>query len=553
MARTEAERRARARRTRRIEAAALGLLAALPLVPYLTFLLGTGVQRFRLLGDLALIEQATRHVGRGEALLGPYASSGFHHPGPLFFYLAAPMTVLFGTASTGLFVATCILNGAAAVTLVTTTRLFAKRAHAVAALLGVLAWFAAFGSVATNPEGSLVVALPLLAFLVLSALVARGRSSAACPAAFFGVLAAQTHIAVLSTVVTCGAISTIAFVVRGRYRRQLERLDGFRFGVAAFMVVLLFLPPLAEQLLSKSGNLGRLWSYVVQGNEPLKPLAVATQHWTSMNSWLVDRVAHRALLREDAIPFALTPVPLTSKVTEAARMIAIAQVALMTLAGLLAASRRDTTSLSLLAFGLIGSLIAVLTPSPLSANMPSDMFWMTAPTCAGFIGVLAAVSAALAARAREMPRLSEVVVPLLIVIGLTAAVTATSFQRFWLVKNPSAFGSQPDPSADLRQVLTALDERATKEVATVVIHRAGAASIADALVLELEKDGFDVRATGPDRDVYAGIRGDKDAQRPLHVYAATKTAPLPSSHCLESIAKSGDITLFGGSAPATCP
>ena len=99
--------RERARRTRRLEAVALGLLAALPVVPYLTFVLRFGVPRFELFGDWAGIEQATRSVWRGETLVGSMSRFDFSHPGPLFFYVAAPFETAFGEASTGIFVAAC--------------------------------------------------------------------------------------------------------------------------------------------------------------------------------------------------------------------------------------------------------------------------------------------------------------------------------------------------------------------------------------------------------------------------------------------------------------
>ena len=75
--------RLQARRTRRIEAVALGLLALLPVVPYLTFVLRSGVPRHGLFGDLAGIEQATLHVWSGDTLVGPTSRFDFAHPARL--------------------------------------------------------------------------------------------------------------------------------------------------------------------------------------------------------------------------------------------------------------------------------------------------------------------------------------------------------------------------------------------------------------------------------------------------------------------------------------
>src|SRR5690606_41981929 len=106
-----------AHKARCIEAIAFGLLAALPVLPHLVLLLREGVPRFGLFGDFALLEHATRHVWSGDTLLGPYSRFRWNHPGPLFFYLAAPFQAAFGTASTGLYVATCFVNAAAAAAL----------------------------------------------------------------------------------------------------------------------------------------------------------------------------------------------------------------------------------------------------------------------------------------------------------------------------------------------------------------------------------------------------------------------------------------------------
>ena len=39
--------------------------------------------------DTALAELYTRHAARGDLLLGPYSRFGWHHPGPLLYYLYA--------------------------------------------------------------------------------------------------------------------------------------------------------------------------------------------------------------------------------------------------------------------------------------------------------------------------------------------------------------------------------------------------------------------------------------------------------------------------------
>ncbi len=193
------------------------MLAMLPLVPYFTFLLRSGVPRFGLIGDLALVERATRHVWGAETLLGSPSRFGWSQPGPLFFYLAAPFQAIGqavgGTSSTGVFFAATLVSAASSAGVVASARMFARRAHAIAALFVVLGWFAAFGGVAASPWPPFLVVLPLLAFLLNAAMIARGKSGAAYPALAFGTFALQTHVCALPVVVVATSVSTAPFFV----------------------------------------------------------------------------------------------------------------------------------------------------------------------------------------------------------------------------------------------------------------------------------------------------------------------------------------------------
>ena len=117
------------KRASRIELACFALVALLPLVPYLAFLLAEGAPRYTLHADFALIEHEVRHVFLGDTLLGLGSRFHWHHPGPAFFYLCAPFTALFGSSSTGLYVGTWVLAAFSAAAPVVTVRLYASRAY----------------------------------------------------------------------------------------------------------------------------------------------------------------------------------------------------------------------------------------------------------------------------------------------------------------------------------------------------------------------------------------------------------------------------------------
>ncbi len=66
-------------------------------------------------GDQALIELRTADVGKAATpLLGPYSRFGWNHPGPLEFYVLAPLYRLAGSASIGLLFGTLVVNVVAA-------------------------------------------------------------------------------------------------------------------------------------------------------------------------------------------------------------------------------------------------------------------------------------------------------------------------------------------------------------------------------------------------------------------------------------------------------
>jgi hypothetical protein len=550
--RGEALARERAVRNRRIEAIALGVLALLPIVPYLTFLLRTGVPRYGLVGDHALLEQATRHVFRGDTLLGLVSRFTFNHPGPLFFYLTAPLEAAFGSASTGLYISTCLVNAAAAAAIVACTRIFGRRSHAVAALLVVFTWFVAFGNVAADPWGPLVIVLPLAAFLVNAAMFARGKSAAAYPAVVFGTLAAQTHVAAAPTAAAVGLVALVAFLIGARRRGGLERDERWRLAFAASVLIILFVPPLVEQIVAPSGNMKELCGFFVHRTEPRKPLADATAHWTLATSWLPERVFTRALVAEGPIPLVRRADAMRTVASPNARLVAIVHVMSIAIAAIVAGRRRDVPSISLLAIGTIADAAAVFSLQAVVGPVHHFLvFWTTAASSVAWIGVLGTFFAAVGAIGLRMPRVSGILAPALVTLILAAAVTSTSLQRFWLARNAVAPSSRPDLRADLRAIEEALRARLQRDGSIVTVHREGARDIADALVLELEKDGVDVRVANADRHAYSGVRTANGVAKPLHVWFSTTAQPLRLAPCLELVTKSGDVAVYGAPEDTT--
>ncbi|HVJ89010.1 MAG TPA: glycosyltransferase family 39 protein [Labilithrix sp.] len=516
-----------------LELVAFFLLAVLPVWPYLAFALRTGVERFSIAGDFALLEQATRHVWHGDALLGPYSRFRWHHPGPLFFYIAAPFEALFGPKSTGLFVGACVVNAAAAAALVANVRMSTTRAHAAASLLVVLAWFAAFGNVTASPWNPLVIVLPLVTFLVSCALFARGETRAFVPAAFFGALALSTHVAAITTVVVAATVAVLIFVAR---RHVLTRRDRGFLACGLAIVVLAFLPPLVEQVTAPRGNLRALATFFLHRAAPPKPLSVALKNAIVATSWMPDRLFSHALPEEGWVPLGMRWDNMPERVSRTAATIALVHVTLVVLAFVVARLRRDATSLAILGFGVLAEVVALVSlRSIVGADMQYLVFWTTAASSVAWLGTLSAlISAASAASLAVLsPRGRKAATCGLACAGLLLAATATSFQAQWLAKHSSLPGSYRSMNPLMSRLHAALRERMAREGATPVIHLEGAYDLAEAMVLELEKDGLDVRVLDADRWLFTGVSSEANIVRPLHVWFSQPALPLAKAPCLE--------------------
>lgn len=537
----------------RLELTAFALLALLPLVPYLVFLLDVGAPRYTIFADHALMEHETLHVFQGDTLLGLGSRFRWHHPGPLLFYFCAPFQKLWGSSSTGFYTGTWALAALSAAAPVIATRLVAGRAHAIGVLAVTLAWFAAFGNLAVNPWVRTVVVLPFMAYFVLMALFARGSSACALPGVLFGAVVVQTHVASASTVGVVGVLATAVFLVGARRRGPIRRSDLVWLGAMAVGALVVFAPLAIEQLRAPpgEGNISRLLAFARDRQEPLRPWSVAFKNWVLATSWLPDRLLERSLLREGALPAVMRWDPVPVGISRTAGVLALLHVVAVAGAIVVALRRRDVSSLALLALGALGSVLAA---SALRALVGEEHYslivWTTVPSSVAWIGVATTAASALAVR---LPRLSAVRVRALVAGGLVLAAIPTALNRSWLARNPEAPGTFPAAAPSLRAVLGAVEDRLARDGAVPVVHMMGAWTWATAVVLELEKDGVDVRIADADTWSYAGAKTARGAPRALHLYFEIPVDPLPVAPCVELLAARAEVKVFVSEADvATC-
>lgn len=213
-------------------------------------------------GELALIQLATHEASQFERLLGAFSWRGWHHPGPAFFYLAAPFYRLVG-GTAGLSLGTVVVNMAAALGVVGVARTMVGRRGAWAAAAIVAGWAAALGTATLrnpwNPRVS-VVAMLLLVVLAARAAARPGSWWALAGASIVGSVIVQSHIGPTVTVATVVGVAGVRVLwLRVGDVRTRRWWRGFAVAAAALMVM--WAPVVWQQLTGQPGNLRSLLTF----------------------------------------------------------------------------------------------------------------------------------------------------------------------------------------------------------------------------------------------------------------------------------------------------
>ena len=202
-------------------------LRAAVAVPFVVALIALSRTHWSPVLDLAMTELRVRDVlGRHSPLIGlPGRIGNFpdqgSHPGPLSFYLLAPVYRLFGSSSFGLEAGAAVINVAAA----WTALLVAQRRGGRRLLLGVsatlmvaMAWFGA--SILTQPWNPYLPLVSFIVALLATWAVLDGDHMMLIPLVISSSLCAQTHVPYLSL---CVALCLLAFGVVGwRWWRRVR-------------------------------------------------------------------------------------------------------------------------------------------------------------------------------------------------------------------------------------------------------------------------------------------------------------------------------------------
>ncbi len=221
-------------------------------------------------GDTAVIGLRTLAASRGHELLGPYSRFGWQHPGPAFFYWAAPFFRLAGMRVGGLAVAAATINlvWAAAGTAAVRRAAGSSAAWITCAVVVFTAWRFGFGWF-QNPWNPLLIVLPITAAGLLASAVVAGVRWALPALALTASFAAQNHVGTAPVLI---AMLLVALPAAVWQHRRVWRQWWRTVAVTAGASVLAWLPPIGEELAHSPGNLSQLIDFFREHPGPGHPI-----------------------------------------------------------------------------------------------------------------------------------------------------------------------------------------------------------------------------------------------------------------------------------------
>lgn len=239
--------------------------------------------------DIAQMELRIRDVGSHEVLLGPYSRDGWYHPGPAIFYLLAVPYRLTASSSLGLYLGGLVINAGSVVGMAVIARRRGGEPLMLITLLASGLLVMSLGAdLVRDPWNPSVTVLPFGLMIFLTWAMTCGDRWAFPAGVVVASFVAQTHVGytVLALpLLAWGAAWLVAPTVRAAWARRAAAgrwlnsdasaedttlasdlppprlVDSWRVlvksvAIGGVLFVLLWAPPVVEQLTGSSGNLG---------------------------------------------------------------------------------------------------------------------------------------------------------------------------------------------------------------------------------------------------------------------------------------------------------
>ena len=214
--------------------------------------------------DLAIFDLRTRDVFSADPpLVGPFGD-GWNHPGPISYLIPTVVGAPFGWPAWAIFVGGALVQATAIVWLA-----FGAWRHGGLTLLAVslgalgLAYSVQGPWVATDPWNP-HLAFPFFALFVFQLWsISEGSGWAWIGTAITASFLVQTHVGYAPLVVAGIAFAVVAAATRRASPPELNRA----LAIAATIAIVLWLPPLVEQVRQSPGNLSDLAGYFADSGE----------------------------------------------------------------------------------------------------------------------------------------------------------------------------------------------------------------------------------------------------------------------------------------------
>jgi hypothetical protein len=351
------------------------------------------------MGDYRNLQFRVADVGGAHTpLVGPWSRFDWNHPGPWVFWLLAGPYRLFGD--------TGILLGAAAVNLASIAAAIVVGSGAgrrwtlvVAVAAALLCGGVGLGGLA-DPWNPYLVVLPTFAMGVGAWRAIEGSRAGALLAVIAGSFAAATHFG--SVPLAASMIGLVVIALAWRVWRGPQRHRDVRTLLwCAVAGLVMWLPPLIEQVTSAPGNLRLLVTFVLDGgrdgvNGLGSGLRIMTRSFGGTFDWITGRsptLANDQLATSWAIPLALLA---------------------LVVATVVAVRRRDHTGQALCAVALVATVVELAAMSRISGPLFPALVRTTWSVAAlVWMAVLGVAAGAVAARRGDQRRVGT---------ALTAAV-----------------------------------------------------------------------------------------------------------------------------------
>ncbi len=463
------------------------LLAVLTVVGVFVIAVVSAVrQGWTPVSDDALIELLVRDVPSNLPLTGVYSRYGWSHPGPALFYLLALPYRISGGVSSALLVGAMVGQLSA----VLGAWWVARRMDRLA---GILVLCGAAGVlVTTAPDVLRSPWNPYVALIGSGLLVVLGWSAAqrARPGLIalvpVGSLLVQSHVVTAPMVVAVCAAAIIIAVVPAAGRRR-PRWDGARGAAAAIgvlLTVVIWLPPLVQQISGDPGNLGELFARRGTGD----PIGISAALASMSNAFAV-------------VPSVLDPSTVDSNFMSTGWALPVWLV--VPIAGAIVAFRRGDMlhlrGLAVAGAGLVGGTLGI-------ASISDGLFAYLVVWNRSVVVVALAIglSALLGAGGAAVRR-----------IGFGAAVAVTVVAN--VVTGVGQLGGD-NPYRSYAPTVEALTDRVDSEalrgtIAVDAVPDFRSIEVARAVLLQLERRGYDVTSEN-ESGAYIGLhRGDRTAQQ----------------------------------------